>query len=325
MTGGCGSTLSATQEKIMKTILMAMLFVSGMFIGCSPIAVVKSRPQLTRESYVSRVDSLERDFFVYLPAGYEDTVQKWPVLLFLNGDGERGDGKADLEYVLKHGPLYEAWIQKRDLSFIIVGPQLHMFGRDGPDGPDYIRNRNRSEIPQRLAEGIPPHSEEMPALELAGPMVGAVAVEKAELNEVVEKTGWHKTDPDVITILDTVLAKFQADTCRVYLTGLSMGGYGTWFYAARYPEKFAAILPIVGYPTPEQAEAVAKAGIPAWCFSGGRDIVVPTGFFFPGMNKMEENEGVMRFTTEQDMFHDVWIRVYGGDDAYNWLLQYRKK
>ena len=309
----------------MKNVVMFILLLSGMFIGCSTTAVIKSRPQLTRESYISRVDSLERDFFVYLPLGYDGSDQKWPVLLFLNGDGERGDGKADLDYVLKHGPLYEAWIQKRDLSFIIVSPQLHMFGRDGPDGPDYILNRKRSEIPQRLDEGIPPHSQEMPAREIAGPMVGSVGAEKSELNDMVEKTGWNKTDPDVIAVLDTVLAKFQADTGRVYLTGLSMGGYGTWYYAARYPERFAAILPIVGYPTMEQAEAVAKAGVPAWCFSGGRDFVVPTRFFFPGMNKMEEAGGVMRFTTEQDMFHDVWNRVYRGEDAYNWLLQYRKK
>ena len=304
----------------MKKVSMIMFILSTLFIGCSKIVTEKSMPQLTRESYVSRVDNLERDFFVYLPVGYVGSSQQWPVLIFLNGDGERGDGKADLDYILKWGPLYEVWIQKRDLPFIIVCPQLHMFGRDGPDGPDYIRNRKRSDIPQRLADGIPPHTEDMPALQLAGPMVGAVAAEKAVINENIEKTGWHKTDPDVITVLDIVLAKFKTDTNRVYLTGLSMGGYGTWFYAAKYPERFTAILPIVGYPTLEQAEAVAKAGIPTWCFSGGRDNVVPTEFFFLGMNKMEEAEGVMRFATEQDMFHAVWNRVYGGEDVYNWLF-----
>lgn len=320
------ASLAVLLKKNIKYVVMTMLVVSGLFNGCSPVVLVKSKPQLMRESYVSRVDSLERDFFVYLPKAYADSGRKWPVLIFLNGDGERGDGKEDLDYLLKHGPLYEAWIQKRDLPFIIVGPQLHMFGRNGPDGPDYIRNRKRSDIPLRLADDtIAPHSQEMPALELAGPMVGAVTAENVELPELVENTGWQKTDPDVISVLDTVLAKFQADTDRVYLTGLSMGGYGTWYYAARYPERFAACLPIVGYPTLEQAEAVAKAGVPAWCFSGGRDFVVPTKFFFPGMNKMEETKGVMRFTTEQDMFHDVWNRVYSGEDAYTWLLRYKKR
>jgi predicted peptidase len=314
-----------TLEKKMKNLLMTVLVLSGFFFVGSATAAEKSEPQLTRESYVSQVDNLERDFFVYLPVGYKGSSQKWPVLIFLNGDGERGDGKADLDYILKSGPLYEAWIQKRDLPFIIVGPQLHMFERGGPDGPDYILNRKRSDIPQRLADGIPPRSQDMPALQIAGPMVGAVAAGEAGIDEVVDKNGWHKTDPDVITVLDIVLAKFSADANRVYLTGLSMGGFGTWFYAAKYPERFAAILPIVGYPTVEQAEAVAKAGVPTWCFSGGRDSVVPTKFFFLGMNKMEEVKGVMRFTTEQDMFHDVWNRAYGGEDVYNWLLQYKKK
>lgn len=314
-----------TLEKNMKKVLITMLIVSGFFVVCSTTAAEKSEPQLMREPYVSQVDNLERDFFVYLPVGYEDSSQKWPVLIFLNGDGERGDGKEDLDYILKSGPLYQAWILKRDLPFIIVGPQLHMFERGGPDGPDYILKRKRSDIPQRLAEGTPLPNQDMPALEIAGPMVGTVVAEEAGIDEVVDKNGWHNTDPDVITVLDIVLAKFKADANRVYLTGLSMGGFGTWFYAAKYPERFAAILPIVGYPTVEQAEAVAKAGIPAWCFSGGRDLVVPTKFFFLGMNKMEEAKGVMRFTTEQDMFHDVWNRAYGGEDVYNWLLQCKKK
>ena len=126
-------------------------------------------------------------------------------------------------------------------------------------------------------------------------------------------------------LLDSVLLKFHADKDRVYLTGASMGGFGTWYYASKYPEKFAAILPVVGFPSVEQAEAVAKAGIPAWVFSGGRDPAVQTEYFFAGMNRMNELGAIMRFTTEQDMFHDVWNRVYAGEDAYNWLLKFKKR
>lgn len=313
-------------------IVLGVLLVSGLFRtahasrAAAPPQPEESGPQLMRGSYISQVDNLERDFFVYLPIGYgQDPDQKWPVMVFLHGDGERGDGKVDLDYVLKNGPLYEAWIQKRDLPFIIVVPQLHMFGRDGPGGPDYILNRTRDEIPERLEEGMPEHNADMPALQLYGPMVGAVATRILDEDKAVTDSGWHNTDPDVITILDSVLADYSADTNRVYLTGLSMGGYGTWFYASKYPEKFAAIVPVVGYPTVEQAEAVAKANIPAWVFSGGRDPVVPTLYFFLGLNKFEEAGGEMRFTTEQDMFHDVWNRVYAGEDMYNWLLQHQKQ
>lgn len=197
-----------------------------------------------------------------------------------------------------------------------------MFGLE--NSPDFLY-RTRDGIPQRLAEGVPPHSPDEPARSLVGPMVGAMAAKSAVIDKYVTDHGWHKTDPDVITILDAVLAKYNADANRVYLTGLSMGGYGTWYYASKYPEKFAAILPLVGFPTIEQAEAVAKAGIPAWIFSSGRDPYVETQYFFPGMNKFEAMGGEMRFTTEQDMFHDVWNRVYAGEDIYNWLLQHQKQ
>lgn len=70
----------------------------------------------------------------------------WPILMFLHGNGERGNGKDELDYVLMHGPLYEAWIQKKDLPFIIVSPQLPMFDFDNK-GIDYITNRSKKIYP----------------------------------------------------------------------------------------------------------------------------------------------------------------------------------
>ena len=87
--------------------------------------------QLLRISRVSLATKAERDHFLYLPKGYvSSSEQRWPVLLFLHGNGERGDAKADLDYLLKNGPLYETWIQKRDLPFIVIAPQLPMYGMD---------------------------------------------------------------------------------------------------------------------------------------------------------------------------------------------------
>lgn len=59
----------------------------------------------------------------------DDPARRWPVMLFLHGGGERGDGLADLDWVLVHGPLAEAWLQRRDLPFIILSPQLPLFVR----------------------------------------------------------------------------------------------------------------------------------------------------------------------------------------------------
>jgi len=85
--------------------------------------------RLLRRSYESVTTNKRREYFLYLPEGYgQDKDRLWPVLLFLHGGGERGDGLEDLDWVLQHGPLAEAWIQRRNLPFIMIGPQLPVFG-----------------------------------------------------------------------------------------------------------------------------------------------------------------------------------------------------
>lgn len=277
-------------------------------------------PLLSRISYASKATRQERDVFVYLPRGYASSAERWPVLLFLHGNGERGDGKADLDFLLKNGPLYEAWIQKRDLPFIIVAPQLPMYGRD--EHAEYLRNRSRAEIPQRLAAGTPPPPANHPT---AGPMLGALSDAELPHGGYGPPMGWPELERDLIDILDHVLDNYQADPARQYLSGLSYGGFGTWYMASKYPERFAALLPVVGYAHPELIAPIAKAKIPIWCFAGGRDQAVPVKYFYPALNLLEElGHRGFRFTIEADMGHDVWARVYAGRDVYDWLLQYRK-
>ena len=82
-----------------------------------------SAAQLKRVSYHSAATGEERDYYVYLPEGFAQK-DRWPVLMTLSGNGERGDGKGDLDYVLANGPLFEAWSQRRRLPFVIIAPQL---------------------------------------------------------------------------------------------------------------------------------------------------------------------------------------------------------
>jgi predicted peptidase len=280
--------------------------------------------ELRRISYVSHLDRTERDFFLYLPQGYgQEGSKKWPVLLFLHGDGERGDGKDDLDFVLKNGPLYEAWVQKRDLPFLIISPQLHMFGRDKPGGPPYLVERSRAGIPRRLAEGVPAHNQD---LENETPMAGALPSEDFPFVFGPAGDGWVQVEADVMGILGTVLTGFQADPTRVYLTGLSYGGWGTWYLASRHPEAFAAISPIVGWGHPDLVEPLARVNMPVWAFSGGKDETVKTMYFFTGLNRLKALGATnVRFTTHQDMGHDVWNRVYAGQDLYDWLLGFRRR
>lgn len=107
-------------------------------------------PQLKRVTYQSKRTGKPRDYFVYLPPGHAKK-KDWPVMLFLHGNGERGDGQGELDYVLAHGPLFEAWCQKRDLPFIIISPQLPMFGQGEVS---YIKDRTPEQIPHRKPDGI---------------------------------------------------------------------------------------------------------------------------------------------------------------------------
>ena len=278
-----------------------------------------SEPRLIRQSYLSPSEG-ERQYFVYLPRGYDsDSGRRWPVMLFLHGDGERGDGKDDLDWVLVHGPLYETWIQKRDLPFVIVSPQLPLYGRDKT--VDYIADRKLAEIPQRLDDGVPPRPEEFPT---PWPMVSVPAPEELPMGPEGPPDGWPRLEEDLLLILDQIQSLYRTDPSRIYLTGISYGGFGTWYLGSRHPDRFAALAPVVGWGHPDMMAPLAARRMPVWAFAGGRDAAVWPQFFYPGINTLEElqdRQGDVRFTIHVDTGHDTWRRVYAGQDVYDWLLQ----
>ena len=276
--------------------------------------------KLERVSYVSEINQEERDFYLYLPKGYDTNPDiKWPVLMFLHGNGERGNGKDELDYVMIHGPLSEAWVQKRDFPFIMIVPQLHMFGLDTLDAPSF-ENRTLDMVPKRLEDGVAPRSvASRPDFE----MLGATPTTEMPAEPALFEYGWNRVENDLIGMLDTVLENYNADSNRVYLSGLSYGGFGTWYLASKHPERFAAINPVVGWGHPSLMEPLAEVNMPIWAFAGGRDKVIEAQYFFEGMNLLEELGNTnLRFTIHEDMGHDTWKRVYGGDDIYDWLLEH---
>lgn len=309
----------------MKTLTFFLLtFAVAALMACQKNLQEKesSPAQLNRVSYMSEATGAERDYLVYLPEGYNsEKDKKWPVLLFLHGNGERGNAKDELDYVIIHGPLYEAWIQKRDLPFIIVAPQLPMYGMDSL--ADYIRNRKKEDIPQRLEQGVPGRPEEFPT---PYPMTGAVEDTTSALPPEGPPEGWFKLENDLLTIIDKTLSEYSADADRFYLSGISYGGFGTWYFASKHPELFAAMVPVVGYGHPDLMEPIAKQQLPVWCFAGGRDLVVHPRYFYPGMNQLENlGHKEVLFTIHEDMSHDAWRRIYAGDDVYNWMLDHKRK
>ncbi len=196
-------------------------------------------------------------YLLFLPEGYGEKQQHWPVILFLHGAGERG---SDLEKVKVHGPP-KIVQSKKDFPFIVVSPQC-------------------------------PENE------------------------------WWSNDV-LIALLDEVVDKYAVDMERIYLTGLSLGGYGTWALAAEHPKRFAAIAPVCGGGKRFWANKLKN--VPIWAFHGGKDRLVPLKETEEMVEAVRNRGGDARLTVYPDAGHDSWTVTYNNQELYDWFLKHRKK
>lgn len=123
-------------------------------------------------------------------------------------------------------------------------------------------------------------------------------------------------------LLDEVCEKYKVDQDRIYLTGLSMGGFGTWTLAAYQPHRFAAIVPICGGGEPETARLFAQT--PAWVFHGALDPIVPLKSSAEMVEAMKKAGGNVKFTIYPDASHDCWTEAYNDPELYKWLLEQKR-
>jgi len=198
------------------------------------------------------------DYLLALPQGYGEKDQKWPLMLFLHGAGERG---SNLELVKKHGPakLIE---QGKDMPFVVVSPQC-------PTGQ-----------------------------------------------------WWLERIETLIALLDEVQSKYAVDPDRVYLTGLSMGGFGTWGLACAHPERFAAVAPICGGGQRYRADRLRN--VPVWAFHGAKDPVVPLAESQTMVDAVNRTGGQAKLTVYPEAQHDSWTATYDNAELYDWLLSYKR-
>lgn len=122
--------------------------------------------------------------------------------------------------------------------------------------------------------------------------------------------------------------KYRIDTNRVYLTGASLGGSGTWYLATKYPDKFTAIAPMSGFTRhmdyiSENIENLKN--IPIWAFHGKSDNVVPVEETDYLINKLSEINNQIKYTREKDVGHSIHWLVYPETEIYNWFLKYEKR
>ncbi len=138
-----------------------------------------------------------------------------------------------------------------------------------------------------------------------------------------KESGWW-TNPDKMQDLELLfedsLSRYSVDPTRVYMTGLSMGGFATWEFATKHADKLAAIAPICGGGTPQKASALTQ--LPIWAFHGADDDIVPVGESLDMIQAIRELGGEPELTVYLDTKHDSWTRTYAKDELFEWFLQH---
>ena len=196
---------------------------------------------------------LEVRFLLYLPEGYDRSEDKYPLMLFLHGSGERGDM---LDLVKKNGPPMLIG-QGQSFPFIVVSPQCPL-----------------------------------------------------------EDTAWSVEVLDML--LDEMVSRYRVNEKCIFVTGLSMGGAGTWNLAIAYPNRFAAIAPVCGYVDPSLASAIKN--LPVWVFHGAKDDVVSPDQSINMVNALKALGNPVKFTLYPDANHDSWTETYNNPEVYEWLM-----
>jgi len=156
------------------------------------------------------------------------------------------------------------------------------------------------------------------------------------------------TEPDMqaqaMQALEQTIKEFNADRARTYLTGLSMGGYGSWFLAANNPSRFAAVAVVCGgvrpppginVPRPNDgftaaadpyaAVAAKVVKTPVWVFHGGADPVVPVSESRKMVEAIKAAGGSVRYNEYEGVGHNSWDQAYGETEFFSWMLAHKLK
>ena len=191
---------------------------------------------------------------------------------------------------------YETATREKPLPLIIY---LHGSSRRGRD------------LELVKANGLPPLLDKKDDFEFA------VASPQALSNHSWQRC-WQPDD--LVLLLDHLLATHHLDPNRVYLTGLSMGGYGTWATITKHPDRFAAAAPICGGGDPTRAKDIGS--LPVWAFHGDEDRIVPIERSREMVSAITAAGGNAKLTAYPGVGHDSYTRTYANPELYAWFLRH---
>ena len=138
-----------------------------------------------------------------------------------------------------------------------------------------------------------------------------------------EKTWWK--GKKVNKLVNEILDKHPIDRNRVYITGLSMGGFGSWAAAIANPDLYAALAPICGAEATKAKHMEKISHIPMWVFHGAKDKIVPISGSEALVAKAKAVGADVRYTVYENADHDSWTVTYNNPELYHWFLKCSKK
>ena len=139
------------------------------------------------------------------------------------------------------------------------------------------------------------------------------------------KRNWRAGSTDAnraLRMVDELCKEAPIDTNRIYLTGLSMGGYGTWSLAAAEPKRWAAIVPVCGGGNP--ADVAKFKDIPCWCFHGDKDTAVKVEKSREMIEALKKVESEPKYTEYPGVGHNSWDKAYGTPELFPWLFAQKR-
>jgi predicted peptidase len=126
----------------------------------------------------------------------------------------------------------------------------------------------------------------------------------------------------LIALIDEIIRNYKIDENRIYVTGLSMGGNGTFWLATEISNRLAAIIPICGWGDPFDVCSIGN--LPVWAFHGAKDMVVPPSSSQALIDRLKSCKGNANLTIYPEAGHDSWTATYDNEEIYNWLLNHNK-
>jgi len=136
-------------------------------------------------------------------------------------------------------------------------------------------------------------------------------------------SSWHNEFIALDELMQEIIDNYKVDQSRLYLTGLSMGGFAAWDYAIVHPDWYAAVIPICGGTSyPYNLDLIKE--VPIWVFHGAKDDIVPIEESQIAVDALLNVGGKVKFTVYPEAGHDAWTETYNNPEVFQWLLEQSK-